>query len=236
MTMLNTLLRAAILGAVLLAIVAPSTLAAPAANNASAKKLYRWVGADGKVHYSDQIPPEAMDQARQELSAKSGLAVGQVERALTDKERAAAAAKAAADAKAAAALANAKQSDQVLLASYPSEAELKRAYDERVALQAETVKASRIGIKNQQQTLSSQLIRASNLELNGKPVNTELAAAIQLARKQLLNQQALLVQHIAEGQKMQDEYRSTLERYRSLQSPAPSAPQPQPTPGVVPKG
>ena len=226
----NHTTRASVVGIVLFAFCVASTLAEPA-------KLYRWVGTDGKVHYSDQIPPEAIDQARQELSTKSGLTVDQVARALTPEERATAAAKAAADAQAAQTLENAKQSDQVLLASYPAEADLKHAYDQRITLQAETAKASRIGIESQQENLSSQLIRASNLELNGKPVDAKLADSIQLARKQLVAQQTLLQQQIAEGAKMQNEYQSTLEHYRSLQSAAAAAAAPPAaTPPSVPKG
>src|SRR4249919_1034157 len=52
------------------------------------KKLYRWVDKQGKVHYDDALPAEAVDQARQEFSAKTGTATGSVDRALTPEERA----------------------------------------------------------------------------------------------------------------------------------------------------
>lgn len=213
--------------------VVMSAVSAPA----PAPKLYRWVGADGKPYYSDQVPPEAMDKARQELSPKSGMTISHVERALTPEERAAAAAKTAADAQVAKAQEDVVKNDQTLLTSYPTEADLKRAYDERVMLQSETIKATRIGIESQQQVLSSQLITASNLELTGKPVVTKLADSIQLTRKQLLDLQALLVRHSAASAALQNEYQSTLEHYRSLQSAAAagqSPPAPAPTPGGAP--
>lgn len=190
------------------------------AQDAPAPKLYRWVGADGKPHYSDQIPLEAMDKARSEISKNSGMTVGQVDRALTPEERAAAAAKAEQEAKIAKATDDAKQSDQVLLASYPTERELTRAYAERTLLQNETVKATRIGMESQQQGLSSLLISASNLELTGKPVNAKLADSILLARRQLLDQQSLLVRHTAQGAALQGEFQSTLERWRKLRGEA----------------
>jgi hypothetical protein len=186
--------------------VVTSAVSAPAPT----PKLYRWVGADGKPYYSDQVPPEAMDKARQELSPKSGMAISQVERALTPEERAAAAVKAAADAQTAKAQEDVAKNDQMLLTSYPTEADLRRAYDERVMLQTETMKATRIGIESQQQVLSSQLITASNLELTGKPVSSKLADSIQLTRKQLLDLQALLVRHAAASGALQSEYQSTL--------------------------
>jgi hypothetical protein len=221
--------RAGVASVVLLAAcVVGSALAAPA------PKLYRWVGADGKPYYSDQVPPEAMDKARQELSVKSGMAIGQVDRALTPEERAAAAAKAVADAQTAKTQEDVAKNDQALLTSYPTEVDLKRAYDERVVLQAETIKATRIGIESQQQNLSSQLISASNFELTGKPVTPKLVDSIQLARKQLLDLQALLVRHTAASTALQNEYQSTLEHYRSLQSGGATRSAPAPAPGGAP--
>ena len=64
-------------------------------------KLYRWVDKQGKVHYDDALPPEAVNQARGEYDPKTGNRLGTVARALTAEERAALAAQAAAEAKAA---------------------------------------------------------------------------------------------------------------------------------------
>ena len=65
---------------------------------ALAQKLYRWTDKDGKEHYSDTLPSEAIDAAREELNKTSGSTVGQVERALTPEERATLAASAEAEA------------------------------------------------------------------------------------------------------------------------------------------
>src|SRR4249919_1450585 len=96
------------------------------------KKLYRWVDKDGKVHYDDALPAEAVNQARQEFSANTGTETGAVDRALTPEEQAQkdAAAKAAADAKATAD--EQARNEQAMLSSYDSEADLRRAYNERL--------------------------------------------------------------------------------------------------------
>ncbi len=184
-----------------------------------APKLYRWVSADGKAHYSDVLPPEALNQARQELS-QNGITLKQVDRAQTTDERAATVAKAAADAKIAEAIEHAKQSDQVLLVSYPNEAELKRAYDERIALQSETLKGTRIAMQSQQGSLSSLLIAASNLELSGKPVNEQLAASILTTHAQMLEEQKSQMQQEAQATNLRQESAATMARYRSLRSAA----------------
>ena len=59
------------------------------AQKAPTKKLYRWVDKDGKVQFSDSLPPEAIDQARTEMS-NTGRVVADVDRALTPEEQAAA--------------------------------------------------------------------------------------------------------------------------------------------------
>jgi outer membrane murein-binding lipoprotein Lpp len=89
-------------GKTILAVALAATLVAGAvsAQSKGGPKLYRWVDKDGKVHYDDALPPEAVNQARTEFSAKTGSVAGQVERALTPEVRAAldAAARAAAEA------------------------------------------------------------------------------------------------------------------------------------------
>jgi len=205
----------------------------------SGPKLYHWVGADGKDHYGDVLPPEALTQARQEISKTSGMTIKQVDRTLTPEERAAAQAKADADAKAAEAIEKAKQNDQVLLASYPSEAELKRAYDERISSLTETLKATRIGLQGQQEGLSSLLIAASTLELSNKPVNAKLAASIKSTHALLLEEQTSETQQETQVAKLLQESAATMEHYRSLQAAAAeraATPPPPPPPAAPPKG
>ena len=50
--------------------------------SAAGKKLYRWTDEKGEVHYTDALPPEAADAARDRLNEK-GMAVERTERAMT---------------------------------------------------------------------------------------------------------------------------------------------------------
>ncbi len=208
-----------------LAAIVATLFFAPAAfaDDPPAPKLYHWVSADGKDHYSDVLPPEAMTQARQEISKNSGMTLKNVDRSLSPEERAAAQAKADAEAKAAEAIEKAKQTDVVLLASYPSEAEIKRAYDERVAMQAESLKATRIGLDSQQQGLSSLLIAASNLELSGKPVNAQLTTSIKATHAQIVEQQQTEMQQEVQAANLIKERVATMSRYRTLRAAAEAA-------------
>ena len=71
-----------------LAVVAAVLASGSAGAAEKAKKLYRWVDKDGKVQFSDALPPEAVDQARTEINAESGMATASVEQAQTPEERA----------------------------------------------------------------------------------------------------------------------------------------------------
>jgi hypothetical protein len=77
-----------------------------------AQPLYRWVDSQGRVHYSDQLPPEAVPSAHSKID-KQGIVTEQVERAKTAEELAAE--RAAAKLKA-----EQERQDKLLLSKYKS--------------------------------------------------------------------------------------------------------------------
>ncbi len=182
-----------------------------------AQKLYRWVDAEGKVHYTDALPPEAVNQARDEINS-SGVTVNRVDRALTEEERAA---KRIADAEAER-LANIKaeqdKMDAALMGSYATEADLARAYRERFDLLDQSLEAARVGIRSQEKSLEDQLAHAGSLERGGKPVPATVQSSIAAARKQVEDQREYLRRRETELQNLQAEYDRILERYRLLKA------------------
>lgn len=182
---------------------------------ALAQKLYRWVDAEGKVHYTDTLPPEAVDQARDEIS-RSGTTVNRVERALTAEERAAQEAEAAENARLAAIKAEQDKMDAALTGSYATEADLARAYRERFDLLDQSLEAARVGIRSQERSLEEQLAHAAALERGGKPVPATVQSTIEAARKQVEDQREFLRRREGELQNLQTEYEGILQRYRLL--------------------
>lgn len=184
------------------------------------KKLYCWT-ENGRKVCGDALPASAAESARTEISAKSGLKTGQVARALTDAERAAAAQQAEADR-----LLQLQQQAQAMrehamIESYESEEALMRAFDHRITLLDETVKASELGITGLRQSLVSLLRRAGESELAGKPVPAPLASSIHTQHEQLMRQQAMLVQQRADRMAIDAELKAALKRYRELKTPTP---------------
>lgn len=204
--------------AVPLLLVSALTLAFAASAGAQApgkKKLYRWTDAQGNVHYTDALPPEAAKAARDTLN-EGGMAVEHQARAPTDEERAAQQAEAAKNAEANRIAEEQKKMDTVLVSSYPTEADLKRAYDERFDLLEQSVESARVGIRSQEKSLSDLLAHAGELERGGKPVPPTVVESIGRSRAQVADQRAYLAKREAERTALQAEFDSLLARYRTL--------------------
>ncbi len=199
--------------------LAAALLAAPAvAQEAGKKKLYCWNEGGRKV-CGDALPASAADSARTEFSAKSGLATGKIDRALTPEERAAAAAQAQIDAQQQFKQAAQQMRERAMAESYATEADLRRAFNDRIALLDDTIKASQLSIGGLRQSLISLLRQAGEAELAGKPVPANLTSTIQTQHAELLRQQAMLVTHRQNRGEIDSELNHALQTYRDLKAP-----------------
>lgn len=185
------------------------------ASTADAQRLYKWVDKDGNVTYSDQVPPSEVEREREELNPQ-GVAVNRVERALTAEERASLQAERNAQAQAQREAEEQTRKDHVLLASYPSEGDLERAFRERFELLANVIKNAQTGLASQEKSLSELLAHAAQLEQSGKPVPANVKASIETARRQTDEQRSFMQKQRDEEQALRIEYEQTLGRYREL--------------------
>ena len=133
------------------------------------KKIYCWNEGVRKV-CGDALPASASNSARTEISSRSGLTTGRMDRALTGSERSAAEVAAEVARKQAEALALQQRRDLAMVESYMTEADLRRAYGERTILLDETLKASKLGLSNLRLSLLALLRQAGDRELGGEPV------------------------------------------------------------------
>lgn len=189
------------------------------------KKLYRWVDKDGKVQISDQLPPEAVNQARKEINAK-GASTGIVDRALTDEER-------AAQAKLDQELAMAKKIseqqariEQAMMINYATEDDLRRTYKERIDLLQQTIESTDISIKSIRGSLTAMLAQAGEAELTNRPIDKVRSTQIRELHGELLKQQDSQIESHNNVKAMEGEFASVLARYRELRGasiPAPDA-------------
>lgn len=208
--------------------------------DAGPKKIYCW-DEGGKRVCGDALPASAVDSARTEINATSGLRTGEVGRALYGNERLQAeAAKRQADALAEAEAARQRR-DLAMAESYATEGDLRRAYGERIVLVDEALKGSRLGVTNLRNSLVTLLRQAGELELQGKPVGKALLARIQSQHTDLVRQQVIHDQQADERASLGTQLDAALARYRELKSPAtadaatdPAPRAPAPAPGRPP--
>jgi hypothetical protein len=198
-------------------LVATLSLCLAEAASAQKKKLYRWTDDKGEVHYTDQLPPEAAQRARDQLN-DAGRAVERVERAMTPEERAIAEAEKQRLLEEQRVAEEQAKMDAVLIGSYPTEADLARAYKERFDLVERSIESAQIGIGSQEKSLTDLLAHAAGLERNGKPVPEGVAKSILTTRRQVDEQRAFLAKREAERAELQKEYDGVLARYRELSS------------------
>jgi hypothetical protein len=143
-----------------------------------------------------------------------------VARALTGEERAAAAsAKEAARLQAEADAAR-QRCDLAMVESYATEADLRRAYGERITLLDEAVKASQLGVSNLRLSVLGLLRQAGDKELAGEPVPKRLADNIHRQHDELLRQQRILAAQRRDRATLDGELADALARYRALKADA----------------
>lgn len=198
---------------------------------AGKKKLFCWNEGGRKV-CGDALPATAVDSARTEISATSGLPTRQVGRAPTEAERQAAAQEAEAARVAQQAEAARRMREMAMAESYATEDELRRAFSERMALLDDTIKAGQLSIGGLRQSLVSLLRRAGEAELAGRPVPVPLTGSIQTQHAELIRQQALLGTHLKHRREIDADLEHALQTYRELKTPKThTAPGAQPTSG-----
>jgi hypothetical protein len=215
------------------AIAFAALCAAGAAHAGDGKKLYCW-NENGHKVCGDALPAEAAGTGRTVISEKSGMHTGEVARSLTVEERAAGAlaaeqAQLAADAEAAR-----QRRDLAMVESYATEADLRRAYGDRINLLDDSLKASELGETNLRLSLASLLNQASDLELSSRPVPPALTAKVRGQHDELLRQSRILAQQQRDRASLDGDLTDALARYRSLKqaqagtdaSPAPATPPP----------
>ena len=222
----HTLLLA---GAVLLSLSAHAS-----AQETKGKKLYCWMENGQKV-CGDALPAEAAGTARSVLNTR-GAHTGEIAAALTPEERAAALAAAADEATRAELAAARLRREMAMVESYATEADLRKAFQERIDLLDETLKASEYGVTGLRQSLVGLLRQAGELELQGKAVSPVARNNIATQHAELRRREGLFAQQRVARAQLDEELAAVLARYREIKGAAqaratvPSAPTAAPPP------
>ncbi len=200
-------------------------LGAAQAQQAPKKKLYSWIDANGVRQYGDSLPSNAVNQAHDEFSASSGAHTASVQRAPSIDELAAAAAAAKQQQEDAAAEAARKRTEQAMLSSYDSEADLRRVFDEQRAMIDNDTRTARFNIDSQRAGLELALRSAGEKELSGGKVDAKAVADIRRRHAALLQEQALETGYEQKRKDLDAQVEDALVRYREMKGiTGPNAP------------
>ena len=198
----------------ILMVVMLALLLSPLAAADKGRKLYKWTDKDGNIHYSDSIPPEAKEYARERLS-NQGVSVEQVDRAMTPEELAAVKAAEKSAAEKAAEAERQRKADEALLNSHASEDDLTRAYNQRMDLLAQSIDARRIEINSREQSLAKLVAQAAEMERAGRPVSDALKQMITGERAEIDRQKAFMAKKEAEKITAKSDYERDFAKYKA---------------------
>lgn len=180
-----------------------------------AKKLYRWVDENGRVYFSDQVPPEQVQHKRETLNQNAKV-VDVVDQAKTAEELVQQKRLQALRLEQEKIIAKQAANDKVLLATYRTQEDIERAQANKMALLDSEKKAIEGSRQRLQQQLQQQQLNAANLERNAQKVPDKLLADIAASKQQLALNEQELARHMQARQVAEEAFEADIARFRIL--------------------
>ena len=178
--------------------------------------LYRWVDAKGKVHYSDQVPPEEAEHERKIIDSKSGRTIDTIERnkTLEELEELKRLKKIRADEKAR----EEKQryKDRVLLLTYQSPDEIIAARDTKIMTIEGTIENVKATREMQMGRLRAARNRAADFERSSRPIPKAVLDDIKTFKLQVKKSDQYIQSRREEQQLIRKEFAAYISRYNEL--------------------
>ena len=203
----------------ILSLVAAAALAAGFAGAAFAQqhgpRLYKWVDKNGVTHYGSSVPPQYANQQLDVLNSE-GLTVKTIQAPKTKEQQV----KQQQDQAAAAAIAKQEQkqkaTDQMLLDTYTSVADIQRDRDTRLKAMDAQMNVTNAAISGLQSSLDAYQKREQELERLHHPVPAELKSNQASTQQQLRADKQLLVQQQQQKQELQSQFDAYIKRFQQL--------------------
>ncbi len=190
-------------------------------------KTYRWTDAQGRIHYSDRVPPEQVERARTRLN-KSGLEVEQVKAARTPEEIERERQLERLRAEEQRLIEEQRKRDRVLLRTFRSEDDILMIRDGKLASIDASIQIVRSNIKRLKLQLAEMQRNAANLERQGKKISKNYLKAIDNTRLQLKRSYESIISKEQAKASIEEKYAADLDRFRQLKHLNAEAPKPAP--------
>lgn len=188
-------------------------------NGTTSAKVYRWIDADGTVHYSDQIPPEQAPADRQVLN-QYGVPIrteqGAMSPAELDAEKRAAAEREAARA--------AAERDAVLLSTYLSVDEIEALRNRRVELMQGQISLTEnylvsLGDKLEKLQKEAGAFKPYSQDPEAEPIDAALAQELSDTLDSISLYEKTLLDTRIRQQRLVGEFDAAIARFKELRGP-----------------
>jgi hypothetical protein len=189
-------------------------------NSAMSGQLYRWVDADGVVHYGDRIPPEATKLDREEIN-EYGVTVKKLPHEMTDEESAELQRKEAIEVAEEQRAREASERDVVLLNTYLSVEEIEALRNRRKELLDGQIRVTELYLENLRTKLAKLQKDASrfqpyNPDPNAPPIHDWMAKELSNTLTSILSYEQTLSNTRESRTELVAKFDSDIDRYRSL--------------------
>ena len=179
------------------------------------KKLYCW-NNQGARTCSDTLPSNAVNDAHDVINEDNGMRQATLNRALTPEEiKAKDLAEQQQEARQAELTAQQK-ADQLLLSTYPTEADLQRSFQGRQLQISNNLDSAALNIHALRAQLVFFLQNASNQELMNRPISIQLAQSIQKSHTDLVTELHAQAGFAAQNIALRNEIDASLAHYHML--------------------
>ena len=183
---------------------------------------FRWVDENGRVHYSDQIPPSESNRAYTVLN-KEGVTVNNIEKVKT-KEELAKEKSLKEQQEEQERIAREKQNhDRILLDTYTKVSDLEDTRDRYIATLEGLIKVAQYKLTNFNSELDKQNKIAANLEREGKVMPEVMRQDISNLQRQIDLQNKFILSQRAQQQEVKDKFAADIKRFKELKAMQQSA-------------
>ena len=182
---------------------------------AQAERMFKWVDENGKIHYSDRVPPQHSKLERREYDQR-GRQVKLYERAKTPEEKAEAERLAAIEEEKRRQAERSTVHDRSLLATYSSEPDMLLARDGKLASVDALIQLTNSRIESTESRLREYAAEAAEFERSGKRVPAALQEQIRTARELIAENKEFVKQKVNEREGIATRFDNDIARYREL--------------------
>ncbi|MBS4049694.1 MAG: DUF4124 domain-containing protein [Methylomonas sp.] len=188
------------------------------ARDVSAKKMYRWVDENGRVFFSDLVPPDQVQHKRETMNEEARV-LDVVEKAKTPEELAQQKRLDALRKEQDKIIAKQAADDKVLLSTYRSIEDMNKALENKMALMDGEKRMIEGNRQRMEQQLVQQQQQAANLERNAQKVPEKLLKEIASTRQQIEQNMQEMARHESNRQSAEKEFRADIARFEFLTQP-----------------